>query len=282
MTIGLLLLLIYFLGATPGIIIGYLNDRKGVPQKANVTFSRPDGSRVQAQLDVTWSWTIFVFRGWSLAFRGQFMEWIITFIFAILLGSIVVLMQDSEGNLGSYGFGPFNMLIYGMGRETFPISELNWTTDTIVIFTIAFTGYLIWINYLVAFANKRRILLHMKKGMDFSTTPEYDKLLAYLGIAKRVPQSEMAPNMRAGKSHDYVVPDSVVEEQKAIEDDYSMLTVNDLKLLLKSEGVPYSTYDDKEKLLALVDEHIKEKKEETTSTTNVESKSDNLKKEEEK
>ncbi len=241
MTIGLLILLIYFFGAVPGIIVGYLYDRKGVPQKATAVFSRPDGSRVQAQVDVTWSWTIFVFRGWSLAFRGQFMEWIITFIITLFLGSI----------------GPFNVLMVGISGTSNHLSELNLTTDFIVVYTLAFTGYMIWINYLVIYGNKRRILTQMKRGMDFSTTPDYPKLLEYLGVTQRTPQSDLAPNVKAGQSHDYVVPDAVVKEEKEAQDDYSMLTVNDLKLLLKSEGVPYSTYDDKEALLKLVDEHIK-------------------------
>ncbi len=249
MTIYFLIFLIVYIGAIPGIIIGGLQEKKGVPSKAILTFTAPDGTKRQGQVDVTWSWTVFIFRGWALAFRGQFLPFLIVmlltlFTFGTGIISIILLAGAPVGGAGEYAIPS--------------ISEWFATASTSVIVwkTIMIAGYLVVINYYVAFANKERILQQINRGFDFSSTPGVDELYKYIGHTPRV-APKAGTSIKAGTSHDYVVPDAVVEQEKEENDyDYSNLTVNDLKLLLKSEGIPYTTSDTKESLLDLVDEHI--------------------------
>ncbi len=249
----LLLLIIIYVGAIPGIVIGGLQEKKGVPQKAIATFSAPDGTKRQVQIDVTWSWTIFVFRGWALAFRGQFLP----FLFVMLMSAFTFhagifklwFAQGLPGDLGA--------TLNASVADHFSNAE----SGAIFLEYAFITGYLFLVNYYVAFANKDRILQQIQRGFDFSHTPNVAELYKYVGY---IPRTAPTPgtNVQAGKTHDYVVPDAVVENEiaKQAENDYdySNLTVNDLKLLLKSEGVPYTTSNDKDELLELVDKFIVE------------------------
>lgn len=244
-----LLFLIIYIGALPGIIIGGYHEKKGVPNKAIVTFSAPDGTRRQTKIDVTWSWTVYVFRGWSLAMRGQFLDFLIMMLvtlFTIGAGALGVAMVAL--------FDPETSSALGTVQDVFAGAD----TWAIVVWVVEMLIYLAAANYYVAYANKRRIAMYMQKGFDFSMTPNMAELYAYVGVTERKKPEELGKEVRQGQTHDYVVPEKEVEESTS--DDYSMLTVNDLKLLLKSEGVPFPTSATKEQLLELVDEFVKDKK----------------------
>ncbi len=250
MPLSLLVLIIIYVGAIPGIIYGGYLEKKGLPQKAIASFSGPDGTRRQVQIDVSWSWTVFAFRGWALAFRGQFMPFLI-----IMISSLIAFS----------GFGIFGIVALGTSGagpwvgEYFSQTE-GWQITVQIIFLLF---YLAATNYYVAFANRERIKQYMAKGFDFSSSPKVGALYEYVEYIQRTNPKDLAPNVKPGQTHDYVVPDAEVKKQEEEADDYSMLTLNDLKLLLKSEGVPFSTSDTKDELLKLVDKYItkKEKKE---------------------
>lgn len=245
-----LLFLILYIGAIPGIIIGGYHEKKGVPNKAIVTFSAPDGTRRQTQIDVTWSWTVFVFRGWSLAMRGQFLDFLIMML--------VSLFTIGGGALGIAMIAIFNSAeaVDALGTVTDYFSALDaWS---IVMWVAMVSVYLAVTNYYVAYANKRRISMYMQKGFDFSQTPNMAELYSYVGATPRKKPEDLGKNVKQGQTHEYVVPEKEAEETNS--DDYSMLTVNDLKLLLKSEGVPFPTSATKDQLLELVDEFVKDKK----------------------
>ncbi len=240
-------IILVILASSIGILIGGVYEKKGVPQKAIVTFSAPDGSRRQGQLDTTWSWTVLVFGQWALLFRGQFMDFLILWISRWILigaGAMVIITTQT-----------------GIAYETVlatPLEDVFKQMSTLsIIGWVALWG--IWLSiriYFVAFANKRRLITYNARGFDFSQTPNLGALYEYMGIVPRTPQSELKPDQRAGQTHDYVVPEQQVKEEK---EDYSTLTINDLKLLLKSEGVAFDSKFSKEELLKLVDKHIVEK-----------------------
>ncbi len=264
MNIFLLIFLIFYIGAIPGVVIGYLSEKKGVPSKATVVFSRPDGSRVQGQMDVTWSWTILVFRGWALIFRGQFIEWLLVFFIGMFFVIQGAYRPDSTVFEHGYGaLGVFNLWGAAVSNSAYlSVSDyFSNGANNVTIQIFIFISYMVYINYLVAYGNKRRILANMRRGMDFTLTPNYGALAEYLGVAPVTPAKDVAPNVRAGQAHNYVVPDAVVQKEVEDENDYSMLTVNDLKLLLRTEGISFDATSSKEELLKLVDLHLKEEKE---------------------
>lgn len=253
----LFLFLILYLGTLPAIGIGYFYEKKkGVPKKAIASFVGPDGQRRQTEVDVTWSWTIFIFGTWSLAFRGQFLDFLIMMITsAITLGA------------GAFTIAIFAILypkesLDQMGSVSKYFSEMN--TWAIIFWVLSILIYLGVSNYYVAFGNKRRIKQLMNRGFDFSITPKYGELLSYVGIAPRIKKEDLPKNVKAGETHDYVVPDKdkkenvgkPVDEKEIARADYARLTMQDLKLLLRSEGIPFPSTTTKEQLLELVEEHI--------------------------
>ncbi len=262
MPLSTLLLIIIFAGATPGIIYtGYL-EKKGLPSKAIATFTAPDGTRRQTQMDVSWSWTVFIFRGWALAFRGQFMPFLIMMITGMIVFS---------------GLGIISLITMGLGGTSptdldLDIWEYSYVSDyftqqegwKIAMDFLGVGFYLAVVNYYVAFANRERIKQYVAKGFDFSQSPNLKSLYEYIGYVPRTSPKDLAPNVKSGQAHDYVVPDAEAkkaqETKEAEKEDYSMLTINDLRLLLKSEGIPFTTTQSKEDLLELVDKHIVKKK----------------------
>ncbi len=229
----LLNLILIFILPLPGIIIAGINEKKGAPMKAIIVFTQPSGNKVQTQIDAAnWSWTVYLFRGWALLFRGQFMEFLILFLAGILLETPGLAL----------------LLTAATGVGTSVAMELTLGIILICMYS-AIT------SYYVAYANRNRLRMLIARGYNVTLTPNLGELYKFLGIIQPVGQQELKPNQRAGESHTYVVP----EKQEEEEEDYSTLTVHDLKLLLKSEGVPFNSSATKKQLLELVDEHIKKK-----------------------
>ncbi len=229
----LLELIVLLLLPLPGVIIAGINEKKGAPMKAIIVFTQPSGNKVQTQIDAAnWSWTVYLFKGWALLFRGQFMEFLIIFLAGIFLKA--------------------NGLILFLGSQELGFSP---NTSQMIIGFIILCIYSGAISYYVAYANRNRLRMLIARGYNVTLTPDLAKLYKFLGIIQPVGQQELKPNQRAGESHTYVVP----EKQEEEEEDYSTLTVQDLKLLLKSEGVPFNSSATKKQLLELVDEHIKKK-----------------------
>ncbi len=222
----------FFLLPFPGIIMAGINERKGAPMKAIIIFTQPSGNKVQTQIDAAnWSWTVYIFKGWALLFRGQFME----FLIYLLLG-------------GSLQFAGQWLIAESIVNGQIQIFNLIFGIIVICLYSAM-------ISYYVAYANRNRLRMLIARGYNVTLTPNLGELYKFLGIIQPVGQQELKPNQRAGESHTYVVP----EKQEEEEEDYSTLTVHDLKLLLKSEGVPFNSSATKKQLLELVDEHIKKK-----------------------
>ncbi len=255
MNYRLFTILIVFAFSLIAILLGGLAEKKGVPSKALVSFSRPDGSRAQGQIDVTWSWTVYVFGSWALVFRGQFMEFLMLFMSKLLLitvGVMTILVTST-------GIDPTSSVAAAQEFAALDVVTVFQSMSIMqVVGWVALYGLFIGIRiYFIAYANKRRILMYHNRGMDLSQTPNLKELYDYAGIIPRKKPEDLAPNQRQGQAHTYVVPEKPIEEED--DNDYSNLTVQDLKLLLKSEGVPFPSSATKAQLLELVDEFIVEK-----------------------
>ncbi len=239
-----------------GIVFLYgLKDKTIRPRPVVVEFSAPDGSRRAAPLEIGYSWTVLVFRGWALLFRGQFIEWLILFFFGSFLSSMAV--------MALVGFDP-SLLGTGNGASYVPhtLSELFASATTLGIvgyfaFALLHIGL---ISYYVIVANKNRLRAMYNRGFRFDNprNGNTEEIYQYIGMMKPKPQSELEPNVRQGASHTYVVPEKPVAEEE--EDDYSGLAVADLKLLLRSEGIQFDPTASKDELLELVNEHLVENK----------------------
>ncbi len=224
-----------------GVLISGINEKKGLHPKAVMVFSMPDGSRASRPMDTGWSWTVYLFGAWALAFRGQFLEFMILFLSRVILISAI-----------AFSLTGLDYDVVGSFETPFVQVFESMSTKDIVLWVIAYALFISIKIYYVAFANRNRLRAYYNRGVDLSQSPNLDKLYEFLGVVPRVKQEDLAPNVKSGQTHDYVVPEP--EEEV---DDYSTLTVNDLKLLLKSEGVPFPSTATKSQLLELVEKHIK-------------------------
>lgn len=224
---------------SPFIII---QDRKGVNSNIIVTFSAPDGSTRAARVKIGFSWTIAIFKGWALLFRGQFIEWLIVFFGGGFLTTMATfsLLGFVVPESGSIDFAAIT-----------PLEWVGWA-----LFTLA---DILLIGYYVIVGNKLRLRKLYDRGYSFEHPQNGDTAFIY-EYMDRQPRGNQAntplkPGVVQGQSHQYVVPDSNLEEPEETYD-YSTLTIQDLKLLLKSEGIPFNATLTKEELLELVEENI--------------------------
>ncbi|BDU67713.1 MAG: hypothetical protein TYPL_3660 [Candidatus Tyloplasma litorale] len=240
-----IIFLIELLLLTPLIVVYAKQEKMGRVRHINVTFSAPDGTKKSMPLKIGFSWTVFFFKGWALLFRGQFIEFLIVFFGTTMLSAF-----------GLYCLNGFNPI---PDDATFSII----VDDATVGGWIGFISMLLISTaisyYYILFANKLRLRSYYKRGFSFDDprNGNIEDLYKYINVQpKTVNEEELAPNVKQGSTHQYVVPEK--HEQKVEENnhDYSNLTPQDLKLLLKSEGIPYSPESNKNELLELVEEFI--------------------------
>ncbi len=230
----------------PAILI---QERKGNNRMVVVTFSAPDGSQRAAQVKMGFSWTIAIFKGWALLFRGQFIEWMIVFFIGMFLNSMAIMSLFNFNTEIMEGIETFNVIKQLGEANVWGI--VGWTAFTLM--------HVLLIGYYVIFGNKIRLRNLHRKGYSFNHPQNGDinAIYEYIGEQPRAAQTgqNVKPGVVQGQTHQYVVPDEKVEEPEETYD-YSTLTVQDIKLLLKGEGIPFNSSMTKEELLELVEEHI--------------------------
>ncbi len=175
----------------------------------------------------------------SLAFRGQYMEWLSWFI-ATLIVSIII-------GVTPLGIDP--NITNANDLTTYNIIGMVLTTLTLVI----------PMYYFVPFANKSRLKKLVLQGANIRNSyNDVDKIYEYLGMDSSQLNKPVPDGAVRGQTHNYMVPDSKNDvAPKDDPNDWSHLTTQDLKLLLKSEGIPYVASSTKEELLQLCDEHLR-------------------------
>lgn len=234
----LLLLLINFVTLLPLIIVYGIQEKKNRIRHIIVTFSSPDGTVKATSLKIGFSWTIFFFNEWALLFRGQFIEFIVMLFMSFILNGLAL------ASLAGF----------------VPGAEGSFETAT----TLGIVGYVIFtlsntlVNYYyILFGNKLRLKSLYRKGFSFDNgqNEDVEDIYKYIGATPRIKPADLKPGERQGSAHKYVVPD---EQVNSTDDnlDYSNLTLQDIKLLLKSEGIPFTNEDSKEDLLLVIEEEI--------------------------
>jgi|GEM_PF-2259066 len=102
------------------------------------------------------------------------------------------------------------------------------------------------------------------QGCKFDKNENVEEIYAYIGVNPKTEKAEvLLNNVVQGEKHKYVVPERQVSDKEQeieseFDDDYSSLTMQDLKLLLRSENIPFDNTLSKEELLELVDKYIVE------------------------
>ncbi len=141
------------------------------------------------------------------------------------------------------------------------MSAWAWTLYALSIVSQAITRAIF-----VLFGNKWRLRKMYDRyptmTFDLPENQNPDDIYKYINAQRRGEiNEELRPGVVQGQTHQYVVPDEQIDEPE--EDyDYSSLTVQDLKLLLKTEGIPFDATSTKEELLELVEENIAKKQRE--------------------
>lgn len=254
------IILIQFVLILPLIIVYGIQEKKGRVRHILVTFSAPDGSTRQLNTKIGFSWTIFLFKGWALLFRGQFLEFLILFFLGFALSQMSIYSLSGFQEIGS----TINF-------------EMLWNNST----TIGKIGFIIFSileaalsYYYILFGNKIRLRSLYRRGFSFDNglNTNVSDIYDYIKEKPRTKPEDLKPGQKQGATHAYVVPDS--DKQEEDEFDYTNLTIQDMKLLLKSEQVPFSSDDTKEELLKMIEEYIsKPAKKEAEIKKNIEAKS---------
>lgn len=147
-----------------------------------------------------------------------------------------------------------------LSDELFAEFYKSMTATNWVIYVFGIVAKALARAVFVLFGNKWRLRkLYDKTGTMTFDLPENDNpddIYDYINVQRRASSNnDLKPGVVQGQTHQYVVPDKALEEP--VEDyDYSTLTIQDLKLLLKSEGIPFAADSSKEELLELVEENI--------------------------
>ena len=237
--------IITFLISLPILIgVGIYQTNRNRTRHITVTFSGPDGTIRRAQIKIGISWTIYFFGGWALLFRNQFKEWIILFFSSIAL-TVSIRYISNLSNLENLG----------------KLARLAISSSLLLAFTLLK-------DYYILIGNRLRLQSLNKRGYSFDNGLNEDVKGIYEYI--KVPQGETAQYMSKdemkplkenevqGERHKYVVPEK--KETNEDDNDYSNLTSQDLKLLLRSDGIPFDSTSTKEELLEIVNKNIKPKK----------------------
>lgn len=250
--IALISMGIVFLITFPILIgVGIYQNNRNRMRHIFITFSGPDGTIRKVQMKIGISWTIYFFGQWALLFRGQFIEWIILF-FATLATSTVIAFNFKAGN-------PSPSPLPEIG------STMKWFNWLLIVAALLFESLLK--TYFILIGNRRRLQKMHAQGYSFDNGLNTDVQGIYDYIKKPssstasfLSKDEIKPlgeNEVQGKTHKYVVPEKTEEDKN----DYSNLTLQDLKLLLRSDGIPFDAKSTKEELLELIKENIKEEDE---------------------
>ena len=241
----LIMIGITFLLTAPLIGVGIYQYNRNRLRHIIITFSGPDGTIKKQPLKIGLSWTIYFFGGWALLFRGQFIEWVIYFLSGILLSTIIAF------NIPHNTPSP-------LPNELTKMHIYNW-----VIISVSLVAHSLLKDYYILIGNRIRLKkMHLMgysfdNGLNSDVQGIYDYIKVTSQGVSYTSKDEMNPlgkNEVEGDKFRYVVP----ENKEVDENDYSNLTNQDLKLLLRSEGVPFDPSSDKEELLKLVDEYVKE------------------------
>ncbi len=242
-------ILLNFILMLPLVVVYVIQVKRNRMRHIIVTFSAPDGTKRQMPLKIGFSWTIFFFGGWALLFRGQFWEFLILFFLGWIFGSLALLSLN--------------------GFETTSVIDVSTLFKNATALGIA--GFILFnlINmflryYYVLYGNKIRLRNLYHKGFSFDDprNGNIDDLYEYIGMKKRINVNDLMPNVKRGSTHDYVVPEKNEVKINESDFDYSNLTMQDLKLLLKSESIAFNSDETKEDLLELVNEYIVKPKKE--------------------
>lgn len=246
----LIVLVIELIFYAPLIIVWYIQQKKNRIRHINITYSAPNGSVVKSPIKIGFSWTIFFFSSWALLFRAQFLEFLMLLFGKSFLNTFALMsLVGFSGDVVSSNEEIMNLF-----------SEANaWEIIGYVIFSILSValGY-----YFILFGNKLRLRNFYRRGYSFDL-PEngnIDDLYDYIGEQPKKVNENLAPNVVQGSSHQYVVPENNQSNSKD-DNDYSSLTVQDMKLLLKTEHIPFDSSMTKEELLELIDTFIVKPKE---------------------
>lgn len=226
-------LLVLFLTLLPIIVLYLIQVKMKRMRHITLTFTAPDGTMRSMPAKIGFSWSIFFFGYWALIFRRQFME------FFILLFITAPLITVSQGMAKSLFSDTKNVgLWFG-----FVLTTISWVSIY---------------SYFIVYGNKTRLRKLHNAGFSFDNGLNEDvkDIYAYIGVQQRLSPEELKPEERQGKTHTFVVPENQAKREED-PNDWSHLTMQDLKLLLKSEGVVYDGDTTKDELLELCDKHLR-------------------------
>ncbi len=223
-------------------------------QVVYVGVSSPQGQQQLAPLKtgpagavILWSLLMPMVGQLVLAFRNQFKEWLIWFLITITINMIIYFT---------------NSTIVWDPNISFTENVNNLSAKQIILFTVQVLGIIIPMYWFSLTVNKSRIKKMVVAGYNIRNPyNDVSRIYKYLGLDENgiAKQKELPEGAVRGQTHDYVVPETENnDEDDSI--DYSHLTIYDLKLLLKSEGIYFDPSSTKEELLELVNEHLVEEK----------------------
>lgn len=231
--------ILIFLGLYTPLVLAFIYQEKmNRNRHIFLRFSAPDGSQQTSTAKMGFSWTIFFFAGWALIFRGQFFEWLGFFFLRMILFSSAINV-NSSGEVDG-----FQMFWY------------SW-----VILVCLF----LYLYYLVLMGNKSRIRKYIQRGFSINVPENGDvsEIYKYAKMTSPTEQVILKPGDPEPGTPEYdakkatTSDNSIAQVVEENPDDYSTLTLGDLKLLLKSEGISFDSAATKEELLKIADENLK-------------------------
>ncbi|NQX83143.1 MAG: hypothetical protein HRS50_00290 [Mycoplasmataceae bacterium] len=236
---------INFVLLIPLIVVYGIQEKNNRIKHIIVTFSGPDGLTRQIPVKIGFSWTIFFFQQWALLFRGQFIEFLILFFVGSTLLTLSILSLGGF-NIDSTTPPPFEELAKNANA---------WEWMGYITFLLSYTALS---YYYILFGNKMRLRSLYKKGYSFDNgqNENVEDIYNYIGEKSKMKDSELKPGQKQGKTHTYVVPDFNSLDKDEDMYDYSNLTLHDIRLRLKSDGIPFSSEDTREELMELIEKFI--------------------------
>lgn len=228
---------ILLLVSSPLLIVYFNRKKKGIVRSIYVSIPNPNGPQRVKVDGLGFPWPVFWFNKWGMMFRGQMAEgffWLMT----------ILLLQ-------------ITMPLFGVDKFTentvHTVETINWWFFGITVAVNAIFSY-----FYVIYADQMKLkMLHMR-GFRYDDPENGDVEALYKWIGLPVPRNiEETPDIKQGTDHNYVVPEQPKEEASDTFR-YEKLTMADLKLLLKSEGIPFTPEDSHDQLVELANQYLKE------------------------